>query len=312
MVEEAPALEIRVEEAPPGATPFIPELDGKPVEFILEPEEPKVPGFTPYYPPIVPWKTIPLALPTARSLIVDIETTGIAPWDSRIIVISYLDPNDPELEAKTLYSEDEEAMVEAFIQTLQDMNVVEVIGYNFAFDYRMIFAKCMRYQISAAILDDLEIYDMMEIMEKGRRRFMYGRNKAGRLEDWTLFLFGEEKLLTIPDMLRLWGQGKVDEIAAYNRDDVRKIYKLWALDQLVRRGAEFTPPQTSTPDSSGSSAAPEPTTTHLDSNGVITGSPKWVGGWKRVVSKNSFAEQWIPREDTKYRDYITGIVEDTD
>jgi len=42
---------------------------------------------------------------------------------------------------------------------------------------------------------------------------------------------------------------------------------------------------------------------------IPTGSPTYVPGFKRVVSKISMAEQWIPREAKKFKDCITGTIE---
>ena len=310
MAETAPGLDIKVEPAPAGATPFIPGSETPPLEFELTPSEEPTADLTPYYPPRAPWTPVEAQITTWSSIVFDMETTGINPWDSRVICISYMNTADPELEAKTLYSENEEDMIYAFLQTLQDLNAVELIGYNLSFDMRFFWAKCMRYRIEARILQDVSTHDMMEVMEKTRPGYRYGRNKAGGLEDWSQFLFGTSKEITIPEMLRLWGQGDIEPIAAYNRSDVRKTYQLWALEQQVNQG--ITTPLASAATGEQPPAAltrgegPPPHST----GELITGSPTHVSSWKRVISKNSYAEQWIPETATQYRDYITGLTED--
>jgi len=310
MVEEPPGLEIRVEKAPEGAEAFVPEDDKKAVKFILEPEAPKVSTFVPYVPPFTPWRPVEPQMPIRRSLIIDIETTGILPWESRLICISLMDPADPDLEVITIYDEEEEKTVRIFIEVLQQNGIEELIGYNLLFDYRFIFAKCLRYRIAAPILDEQKLYDIMEIMEKGRRGFVYGRNKPGRLEDWTKFLFGESKLMTNREMLQAWGEGRVDDIIKYNRDDVRKTYKLWALAQLV---LQPMPPSTETSSHAAEAiipAAASPVAQPETLGDVPTGRTSEIPGYRRVVSRHSMAEQWIPETAKVYRDFITGLEEE--
>ena len=94
MPEELKA-EIRIEPAPPGAVPFIPEEDRAMLKFELVPEVPKeLPELEPYYPAFVPYKPIEYAAPLKADLVINIEATGANPWDSRLIVISIRDPSD--------------------------------------------------------------------------------------------------------------------------------------------------------------------------------------------------------------------------
>ncbi|KKK79718.1 hypothetical protein LCGC14_2830710, partial [marine sediment metagenome] len=290
MAEETPGLEIRIEKAPPGAKAFVPEGDKKVVEFELEPIVEEKDEFVPYVSPFVPWQPVDPQMPGRKSLIMDIETTGVLPWESRIICISLVDPADPDLEVITIYDEEEEKTVRIFIEVLQQNGIEELIGYNLLFDYRFIFAKCLRYRIAAEALGEQDLWDIMEVMEKGRRGFVYGRSKSGSLEDWTKFLFGESKLMTIKEMLKAWGEGRVDDIIAYNRDDVRKTYKLWALTQLVLQPISPTQETTSHAAEAIQPAAPAPMAQPETLGDVPTGQPSEIPGYRRVVSRHSMAE----------------------
>lgn len=312
MAEEAPGLDIRVEKAPPGAEPFIPEADKKAVEFILEPEEPEVKEYIPFVPQRRPWRPIEFVLPEKKSLVIDIETTGIQPWKSRLICISLMDPGDPDQEIITIYEEEEERTVATFIAVLEQNGIEELIGYNLLFDYRFIYAKCLRYRIAAPILGEQKLYDVQEVMEKGRKGFVYGRNKSGRLEDWTQYLFGESKLMTPQEILQAWSEGRIEDIITYNRDDVRKTYKLWALTQLVLQTLPPPGAQSPIPAAAQQPAATGPVTQPGINEGIPTGVPSSVPGHRRIVSRNSMAEQWIPPDAKTYRDFITGLEEEVE
>ena len=233
MVEELTA-EIRVEPAPEGAVPFIPEEDRAVLKFELVPEVPEeLPELEPYYPAFVPYKPIEYAAPLKADLIINIEATGANPWDSRLIVITIRDPSDAEGQPFTFFNELEEAVVRAFLEWFEGQDIERLVGYNTSYDHRFIFACALKYRIPAPKFAAVEIYDIMQVLTQVQRKFVPSMNKPGKLEDWTKYLFGEAKLMTFEQVLEAWGQKRYADIITFNEDQVQKHLMLYRLICLV-------------------------------------------------------------------------------
>jgi len=214
--------------------PFIP--GGKKITLVLEP----LPEESVYYPPEAPReaeKVLPEifkpVLPVKiKPVILDIETTGPFPWDSRIICISCIDPDDPE-NIVTFQDMDEKKMVEDFITWFKDKGFNEVVGFNVSFDTRFIFAKCLRYAIRCGEFVVAEYYDLMDVLRKVKREYVYTINKAGNMETWVEYLLGERKMLTFEEILKAWKEKRIEDIVEHNRKDVKLLYQIWLLIQYV-------------------------------------------------------------------------------
>lgn len=196
-----------IEEVKPEAPPV------KKIEVELVPEK-FLPPEKPYYEPSAP------PIPADRPVVIDIETTGANPWDSRIICISVKDLTLPDSEIKTFYDEDEEKMVRDFIEWYEQNAFNEVIGFLVAFDFRFIFAKCLRYIIPAPNFFNSRLYDIANILKQVKGEFVYNMNKQGSLNDWSKFLFGLEKTMTISEVFDAYKKKQIDKIIEYNRNDV--------------------------------------------------------------------------------------------
>ena len=185
----------------------------KKIEVELVPEE--------FLPPEKPYPEHPVTpVPVDRPVVIDVETTGANPWDSRIICISVKDLTLPDSEIKTFYDEDEEKMVRDFIEWYEQNAFNEVIGFLVAFDFRFIFAKCLRYIIPAPNFFNSRLYDIANILKQVKGEFVYNMNKQGSLNDWSKFLFGLEKTMTISEVFDAYKKKQIDKIIEYNRNDV--------------------------------------------------------------------------------------------
>jgi len=233
MVEELLA-EIRIEPAPEGAKPFIPEEDRAVLKFELVPEVPEeLPDLEPYYPAYVPFKPVKYIAPLKADIVINIEATGARPWESRLIVITVRDPSDAEGQPFTFFNENEEAVVRAFLEWFEEQDIERLVGYNTSYDHRFIFACALKYRIPAPKFAAVEIYDIMQVLTQVQRRFVPSMNKPGKLEDWTKYLFGEAKLMTFKQVLAAWGEKRYADIIAFNEDQVQKHLILYRLISFV-------------------------------------------------------------------------------
>jgi len=202
----------------------------KKIEVVLQPlpeEEPYYPPYEPYE-PLPPYDKLPFLplTPPKKSVILDIETTGANPWDSRIISIGVRDV-DPGKEIMIFSDPDEKIMLEQFISWYTSQGFNEIIGYNVSFDYRFIYAKCLRYLVKCGAWFNSSLFDLMNVMKQVKREFVYGYNKPGSLGEWAAYLWNEKKLLSISELLKAWKDKRIEEILEHNKHDVELVYLLW-------------------------------------------------------------------------------------
>ena len=200
--------------------PFRPGV--KAVEVVMYP----APGEEPYYPPTTPLRPVPsyTEIP-AKPLIVDVETTGAMPFNSRIICIGVLDPKQPN-KPIVFFDMDEEKVVKDFVDYFRSGMYNMIIGYNLNFDLRFIFAKCLRYRIKFPELTTSDWLDLMIIMRQVKQRGVISYNKPGTLGEWSEYLFGIVKKYKAKDVVDLWKKKAYEEIIKHNREDLDILFKL--------------------------------------------------------------------------------------
>jgi hypothetical protein len=176
-------------------------------------------------------------------LIVDIETTGLNPWECRIICIGYKDPAMPDSDPICILDEDEEKILLEFLSVFVAGKYNQLIMYNGAFDYRFIFARCLYYRITCKEWVNASIYDIMQVMQQVKQTYVYSMNKSGGLDNWITFLLGVSKTLTFEEMLAAWELKEYLQIIEYNINDVQTEFLLYALIESVKQnpftGASF-------------------------------------------------------------------------
>lgn len=168
-------------------------------------------------------------------VVIDIETNGLEPYESRIICIVAKD-----LQREKLYSfqrEDEERMLEDFLQFYGRRNFECIIGYNILFDIRFIFARAILHKINGRGFFRTQYEDLMAVMKQVGYR--YSSNNSGGLEDWIKLFFEEEKLMENGSVPEKYEQGKVDEILEYCEQDVDVTARLWHRINSVVEGHGF-------------------------------------------------------------------------
>ena len=160
----------------------------------------------------------------SKKCIIDIESTGLLPWESELICIGIRGCNEDD-NIKIFHGE-EESILKNFMDYYKRKNYTEIIGYNLSFDFRFIFAKCLQYNIKCKSFFNSSLTDLMKIMKSGRN-FYGSTNRPGKLDEWVVFLFKDGKI-PLPDRIhKLFEQGRIDEIIRYNKKDVQITYQLY-------------------------------------------------------------------------------------
>ncbi|MBW1717747.1 MAG: ribonuclease H-like domain-containing protein, partial [Deltaproteobacteria bacterium] len=141
----------------------------------------------PTIPPIEPIQPPPAAdflAPKADTLIFNIETLGIKPWESRIITIGFQDVKSPEIAPSILMMDDEKAMIQSFLSFFKENGYKNIVCYNGSFDYRYIIARAMYYGLPCSEFHRAEVLDLMRAMKYGRMSYLWGDQPAGSLDNW--------------------------------------------------------------------------------------------------------------------------------
>ena len=208
----------------------------KRIEFVLKPKR----GEEDFYPELARMFEIERALamvktlpPTApKRVVIDIETTGPFPWDSRIICIVAVAIDRPD-QYVVFQNEDEETMIKEFINWFESEGFNEIIGFNISFDYRFIWSRLLRYRIPSASFVNARLYDLMQSMKQVKHEFVFTMNKPGTLEQWVEYLFGERKVMTYEEILKAWKERRIGDIIAHCKHDVELELMLWVLIKFV-------------------------------------------------------------------------------
>lgn len=204
----------------------------------------------------------PFAKSDKKALVIDIETTGLKPWEGKIFAIGVLDPQKA-IEGVTVFvDDDEEQLMKDFINFYQTNGYNELIGFNVSFDLRWMFAVAMKYRQTAAELFNANLRDVSQVLKQVQEAFVYGFNRPGTLDEWSFYLLGVEKIVPYgpdptPEELEIkkkWNKTELthkrlneafekrdwETITGYNARDVEITYSLWSLTELAKGRAEMT------------------------------------------------------------------------
>ena len=161
-----------------------------------------------------------------KTLIIDIETKSLEPWeDGEIVCIGVMDLDTGKI--TQFFGDDEKEFLKEFFEWFHEKEYKKVIGYNVGFDFRYIFGRAMKYGISAnGFFRRSIIVDLMGIM-KSVRSMMYTMNKPGKLNQWSELCFGSGKIRLSDSIADLFEQGKISDILTYNAQDLRITAELY-------------------------------------------------------------------------------------
>ena len=206
-------------------------LPKKVIRAVLEPVETSYPDYI--YPPEIPYASYKEYAPQDKTLILDIETTGADPTKSRLICIGCLDASNLQDPTQVFIGATEIEMIEPFMAYFLEKGFTKIVGYNLSFDLRFLFALYCRYRVVFPELFAAEVEDLMQRMEQIHYSFVYGRNKAGSLEDWAYYFFGMRKTMGIEEMWKAWEAGDAKTVAEYNTNDLVMTTSLYFLTRYT-------------------------------------------------------------------------------
>ena len=162
-----------------------------------------------------------------KKLYIDIETTGINPYEDRITVIGCVSVID-EVVDEFAISGEEKDMIERFNKLIE--NYEEIITWNgFSFDIPFIKTRAMKYgiRLSDALL--FNHHDKRLAFEKTKIGFSYRRpNLSEALE----FLgIKDGKTGDGKNAIKLWYEGKIKELEEYCIQDAKLVMEI---DTLIK------------------------------------------------------------------------------
>jgi hypothetical protein len=199
--------------------------------------------------PYTTLKTVPEYTEEVARLCINIETTGVLPYESRLICIGVLDPAPAEVQIMQFANETEEATITEFVDWLNSTGYSELVGYNVAFDFRFLYALMQRYRLVCPAWTAMNLNDLQTQQKQVKQAFVPGQNKAGTLEEWSTYLLGTVPYAKQEQVYTWLKEGNIDEILLFNEDKVVKAYMLYTLNKIVAGTLIYqpgTPTQTET------------------------------------------------------------------
>jgi hypothetical protein len=86
------------------------------------------PGTDMYYPDIRLPNPTQSMTPEKNTLVFDIETTGLKPWECRMVCVTFWNIAETKINMATFFDQNERALVKEIIEYLETMNVEVLVG----------------------------------------------------------------------------------------------------------------------------------------------------------------------------------------
>ena len=171
--------------------------------------------------------------PIKRTVVINIETTGLAPYKSRITTICCKDASTHDTDLIVWISENEEEMIRNFLEWFEASDYNTLVGYNVAFDLRFILTKAMAYGIQAPSFFNINLDDLAETMKQVRHKYTFGFNKPYKLSDWARYFLNEEHEVDVEGLLTAWAKHDYATVVNYVKKQVDWTYRIWAMSKFV-------------------------------------------------------------------------------
>jgi len=209
------------------AEPYVPDYIQTPISEI------PYPNYSNLYPEeIAPvYYEAPAPVPE-KELLINIETTDVNPWEGRIYSIAFQDLSNPEALPNVLVSDNEEELINQFLELFNYFNPEKLIGFKLTFDHRFIFAKMMLYRIQNEAFKNIEMHDVKQIMDQVQEAFVYFPSKTGTLDDWGKMLLGKGKYGSQELMLRKYLAGDFEYVKAFQERQLEITNGLYQLSRF--------------------------------------------------------------------------------
>jgi len=212
-----------------------------PDEWIIDStfKEPAAPVTTPSdYDNLIPITVEMAPLPTPqptpeKELVINIETTDVDPWNGRIVSIAYVDTSQAQPEAVVMFDEDEEALVNDFLDWFDTQDFTRLVGFKISFDHRFLFSRALYYRRKAPKWANIAQRDIKQILDQVQEGFVYFPSKTGTLDDWGKYLLGYGKLAEQEEFLKRFLAKDYDFVVEFSRRQVVLTNDLYALIRYV-------------------------------------------------------------------------------
>jgi len=165
----------------------------------------------------------------AGSFLLNIETTGLNPWEHRIISIGILDMNHPEENPVVIMNEDEKALVETVLIAVKYGQFRRMIGYGLSFDFRFILIKAMKYNLDCREFYELQLYDLMQAAAQGKFEYVYYAQKPPSLSILAAYIWGFPKAIDDKEMIQAYLEGDLDTVYNFTFNQMMRILSLYIL-----------------------------------------------------------------------------------
>ena len=173
-----------------------------------------------------------------KVLSLDVETTGLNPWEYRMIVCSVWPLDIPKGQMVTFAGWDEEKLTRELFAYIEEQKPDIILAFNAKFECRCFVTRAMQYHIVAPWIWNVEWHDMMTMLEGGWKNGLSGTMPAGTEENWLAYFFGEVKPYNMDECFEGLRAGRLDEMIIRNRTCVQGQGDLYQLYQYCRFGAD--------------------------------------------------------------------------
>jgi len=156
--------------------------------------------------------------------IIDVETTGLNPLDSRIIVIGCKIPTQEN--EKYFQAANEKLLLKDFWSFVKQNQIKTLIGFNIDFDWTFIKVRSLRNRIYFKWFSAFSENKIVDL-----RKILNDKYKAkGKLSDYCrLFGIPHNTDLAGVDVPQYYLEGKLDLILEHIKDDVVSTWELYKL-----------------------------------------------------------------------------------
>lgn len=207
------------------------------------------PAFVPEDQIIIPLKKVsekpvttsptPTTATDKNPVVLNIETTGLRPWEHRIIAIGLQDPKDVNAEPTIIIDDDEAVILNSLFTIIKDFGFNQMIGYGLSFDLRFIVIRAMNYGITCKEFADMELYDLMQGMAQIKFEFVYSAQKPPSLSEISDFFWRYPKSITDMEMIKLWLSGEREAVKEFASSQITRIILLYYLFEYIIKTSYF-------------------------------------------------------------------------
>ena len=171
-----------------------------------------------------------------KVLSLDVETTGLNPWEYKMIVCSVWDLDEPKGSMKTFSGWDEEKLTTELFAYIAEKKPEIILAFNAKFECRCFVTRAMQFHLKAPWIWSVEWHDMMTMLEGGWKNGLSGTMPAGSEENWLDYFFGEKKPYNMDECFEGIRQGSLERMIIRNRTCVQGQGDMYQLYQYCRFG----------------------------------------------------------------------------